>query len=140
MPRIHTIIGGRLTEGSHGNAIGVGLCQFITRRFEKAVNWERTAVNCLSALTPNQAQRPIVCESDRDALELALAVCPSGPDGVRAAVIFSTLEMTRLLLTPAATAEIPSAVDARIVAGPEPLRFDAEGYLELDRYWSGITS
>ena len=31
MPRIHTIIGGRLTDGSHGNAIGVGLCQFITR-------------------------------------------------------------------------------------------------------------
>lgn len=61
MPRIHTIIGGRLTAGSHGNAIGVGLCQFIMRRFEEAVDWERTAVNCLSALTPNHAQRPILC-------------------------------------------------------------------------------
>jgi len=136
MPRIHTIIGGRLTEGSHGNAIGVGLCQFITRRFEEAVDWERTAVNCLSALTPNQAMRPIVCDSDRDAMELALAVCPSGPDGVRAAVILSTLEMTRLLLSPAALAEIPNAADVQVVAGPEPLRFDAEGHLELYRYWS----
>jgi hypothetical protein len=136
MPRIHTIIGGRLTEGSHGNAIGVGLCQFITRRFDEAVDWERTAVNCLSALTPNQAMRPIVCETDRDALELALAVCPSGAQGVRAAFILSTLEMTRLLLTPAALDDIPSGVNARVVAEPEPLYFDAEGCLELDRYWS----
>ncbi|WP_165250531.1 hypothetical protein [Paludisphaera soli] len=135
MPRIHTIIGGRLTEGSHGNAIGVGLCQFITRRFDEAVDWERTAVNCLSALTPNQAMRPIVCENDLDALRLALAVCPSGPRGVRAALIHSTLEMTRLLLTPAAIADLPGGSRARVVAAPEPLRFDAGGYLELDRYW-----
>ena len=136
MPRIHTIVGGRLTEGSHGNAIGVGLCQFITRRFDEAVDWERTAVNCLSALTPNQAMRPIVCESDLDALELALAVCPRGPLGVRAAMIYSTLEMTRILLTPAALEDVPSGVDARVVAEPESLRFDAEGWLDIDRYWA----
>ena len=124
MPRIHTIIGGRLTDGSHGNAIGVGLCQFITRRFDEAVDWERTAVNCLSALTPNQAMRPIVCESDRDALELALAVCPSGAHGVRAALIFSTLEMTRLLLTPAALNDIPQHRERprRRRTGAAPLR------------------
>src|SRR3954470_24500101 len=131
MPRIHTIIGGRLTEGSHGNAIGVGMCQFITRRFDEAVNWERTAVNCLSALTPNQAQRPIVCESDRRALELALAVCPSGPNGVRAALIHSTLEMTRLLVSPGLIAALPPGGNARVVQEPEPLRFDVEGYLDV---------
>jgi hypothetical protein len=136
MPRIHTIVGGRLTAGSHGNAIGVGLCQFITRRFDEAVDWERTAVNCLSALTPNQAQRPIVCENDRRALELALAVCPSSPGGVRAAFILSTLEMSRLLVTPAVVEDIRRAGNVRVVAEPEPLCFDAEGYLELDRYWA----
>ena len=135
MPRIYTIVGGRLTEGSHGNEIGVGLRQFITRRFDEAVDWERTAVNCLSAQTPNQAMRPIVCESDLDALRLSLAVRPRGPGGVRAALIFSTLEMTWILLTPAALDEVPGGVAVRIVAGPEPLRFDAEGRLDLDRYW-----
>ena len=135
MPRIHTIIGGRLTEGSHGNAIGVGMCQFITRRFDEAVNWERTAVNCLSALAPNQAQRPIVCESDQRALELALAVCPSGPNGVRTVFIYSTLEMTRLLVSPAVIADIAPTTNARLIAKPEPLCFDAEGYLDLGQYW-----
>ena len=43
--------------------------------------------------------------------------------------------MTRLLVTPAVIADIPRTVNARVVAEPEPLRFDAEGYLELDRYW-----
>ena len=100
------------------------------------MNWDRTAVNCLSALTPNQAQRPIVCDSDRRALELALAVCPSGPNGVRAAFIYSTLEMTRLLATPAVIAEMPPTSKVRVLAEPEPLRFDAVGYLELGRYWN----
>lgn len=136
MPHIHTIIGGRLTEGSHGNAIGVGMCQFITRRFEEAVDWDRTVVNCLSALTPNQAQRPIVCESDRRALELALAVCPTGPNGVRAALIYSTLEMTRLLVSPGLIATLPPGGNARLVQEPEPLRFDMEGYLDVDHYWA----
>jgi hypothetical protein len=136
MPRIHTIIGGRLTEGSHGNAIGVGMCQFITRRFDQAVDWERTAVNCLSALTPNQAHRPIVGESDRRALELALAVCPSGPNGVRAALIHSTLEMTRLLVSPGVIADLPAGGNAAVVQPPEPLSFDAEGNLDLGRYWA----
>jgi hypothetical protein len=135
MPRIHTIIGGRLTEGSHGNAIGVGMCQFITRSFDDAVNWERTAVNCLSALTPNQAQRPIVCESDRRALELALAVCPSGPHGVRAALIYSTLELTRLLASPATIADLPPGGNAHVVEQPEALCFDGEGSLDFGRYW-----
>ena len=135
MPRIHTIIGGRLTEGSHGNAIGVGMCQFITQRFDEAVDWERTAVNCLSALTPNQAQRPIVCENDRRAFELALAVCPSGPNGVRAAIIHSTLEMTRLLGSPGLIAALPPNGSAQVVHEPEPLRFDEEGSLDISHYW-----
>lgn len=138
MPRIHTIVGGRLTEGSHGNGIGVGLCQFITRRFDEAVDWERTAVNCLSALTPNQAMRPIVCEDDLDALRLAFAICPSGPRGVRAALIYSTLEMTRLLLTPAALQDVPSGAAVRVVGDAEPLHFDDRGHLEIDRYWGEV--
>jgi hypothetical protein len=43
--------------------------------------------------------------------------------------------MTRLLVTPAAIADIPRTANARVVAEPAPLCIDAEGYLELDRYW-----
>ena len=136
MPEIHTIVGGRLTPDSHGNAIGVGLCQFITRRFDEAVNWDRTAMNCLSALSPNQAHRPIVAESDRRALELALAGCPSGPAGLRAIFILNTLEMTRIYASPGALAEIARAANCRVAGDPGPLAFDAEGNLDLQRYWA----
>jgi hypothetical protein len=44
-----------------------------------------------AALCPCQARRPIVCEHDRDALEVALAMSPSGPDGPRMVFIHSTL-------------------------------------------------
>jgi len=62
-------------------------------------------------------------------------VALTNTNGVRAAYILSTLEMTRLLVTPAVIADIPRTINAHVVAGPEPLRFDAEGDLELDRYW-----
>ena len=52
MPAIHTIVGSRLSPGSHGNAIGVGLCEFITQRFDKEIEWDRTTLNSLSALCP----------------------------------------------------------------------------------------
>jgi hypothetical protein len=43
--------------------------------------------------------------------------------------------MTRLLVSPAVIADIPPTVNTRVVAEPEPLRFDADGYLDLARYW-----
>jgi hypothetical protein len=52
MPAIHTIVGSRLSPGSHGNAIGVGLCEFITQRFDEQIEWDRTTLNSLSALCP----------------------------------------------------------------------------------------
>ena len=51
MPAIHTIVGSRLSPGSHGNAIGVGLCEFITQRFDEEIDWiaQRSIVSPLSA-------------------------------------------------------------------------------------------
>jgi len=65
MPAIHTIVGSRLSPGSHGNAIGVGLCEFLTQRFDEEIEWDRTTLNRRSALCPCQARRPIVCKHDR---------------------------------------------------------------------------
>ena len=54
MPAIYTIVGSRLSPGSHGNAIGVGPCEFITQRFDEEIEWDRTTLNSLSALCPCQ--------------------------------------------------------------------------------------
>ena len=52
MPAIYTIVGSRLSPGSHGNAIGVGLCEFITQRFDEEIEWDHTTLNSLSPSAP----------------------------------------------------------------------------------------
>jgi hypothetical protein len=100
-PRIFNIIGSALTPGNHGNAIGMGLCEFITERFRALVDPEVTALNCLTALAPCQARMPIVMPNDREALATALAVSPSRPCP-RLVLIHSTLKLTDLLVSAAA--------------------------------------
>jgi hypothetical protein len=135
MPAIHTIVGSRLTPGSHGNAIGVGLCEFITQRFDKEIEWDRTTLNSLSALCPCQARRPIVCEHDRDALEVALAMSPSGPDGPRMVFIHSTLKMEHALLSEGLLNDARANSNLETLSDPSPLRFSSDGYVDLESYF-----
>ena len=41
-----------VTAASHGNATGLGLADFTTRRLVEAVNWRETHLNALTALDP----------------------------------------------------------------------------------------
>ena len=43
--RIHIIAALTLAEASHGNAIGVGLADFITRRLRDAIDEQKTFLN-----------------------------------------------------------------------------------------------
>jgi hypothetical protein len=135
MPAIHTIVGSRLSPGSHGNAIGVGLCEFITQRFDEEIEWDRTTLNSLSALCPCQARRPIVCEHDRDALEVALVMSPSGPDGPRMVFIHSTLKMEHALLSEGLLNDARANSNLETLSDPSPLRFSSDGYVDLESYF-----
>lgn len=129
-PRIFNIIGSALTPGNHGNAIGMGLCEFITERFRAAVDAEVTALNCLTALCPCQARMPIVMPNDREALATALAVSPlrQRPHLV---LIHSTLSLADLLVSPGALEDSVRNGSSLAVRGePRDIAFTADGYLD----------
>jgi hypothetical protein len=131
-PRIFNIIGSALTAGNHGNAIGMGLCEFITERFRAAVDPEVTALNCLSALSPCQARMPIVMPNDREALATALAVSPvrQRPSLV---LIHSTLKLADLLVS-AGALEDGERSGARFEVRGEPrdIPFTTDGYIDWE--------
>lgn len=131
-PRIFNIIGSALSPGNHGNAIGMGLCEFITERFRAAVDPEVTALNCLSALAPCQARMPIVMPNDRDALSTALAVSPIRPEPYLV-MIHSTLKMANLLVSPSVLAEQNLAGSKLEVCGaPREIPFTADGHVDWE--------
>ncbi|HWB07647.1 MAG TPA: hypothetical protein VG826_00280 [Pirellulales bacterium] len=131
-PRIFNIIASALTPGNHGNAIGMGLCEFITERFRAAVDLEVTALNCLTALCPCQARMPIVMPNDREALATALAVSPvrQRPHLV---LIHSTLKLTDLVVSPGALEDSErygSSLDVR--GEPREIPFTADGHVHWE--------
>jgi hypothetical protein len=131
-PRIFNIIGSALTPGNHGNAIGMGLCEFITERFRAAVDPEVTALNCLTALSPCQARMPIVMPNDREALETALAVSPSN-NCPKLVLIHSTLMLADLLVSPAALENSNrNGANLEVRGESRDIPFTSEGYVDWE--------
>jgi len=54
-----------LSPESHGNAIGVGLCDVITRRLHDAIDLHKTQLNAQTAGEPSKAQIPLVLPDDQ---------------------------------------------------------------------------
>jgi hypothetical protein len=65
-PRIHLIAALSLAEASHGNAIGVGLADFITRRLRDAIDEQKTFLNVFTTGHMERAKIPATFSSDEE--------------------------------------------------------------------------
>jgi Lactate racemase N-terminal domain len=72
-PTIRRIFVRDLTPETYGNAIGIGLADLTTSRLVRKINQQATYANALTSLTPHTAKIPMHFESDREAIEQALA-------------------------------------------------------------------
>ncbi|MFQ5687653.1 MAG: lactate racemase domain-containing protein, partial [Candidatus Scalindua sp.] len=82
-----------LTPNSHGNACGIGLADFTTRKLVNKINFQETYINCVTALRPEGAKIPMTFESDKDAIEAAVSTCGiENPDDMKIVWIKSTLD------------------------------------------------
>ncbi|MBR0256346.1 MAG: DUF2088 domain-containing protein [Synergistaceae bacterium] len=76
----------RLSESSHGNALGVGLADVITRRFYEAIDPEKMYPNCITSTVLASARIPCVVATDKEAVQMCLRTC-AGIDHERPRVI-----------------------------------------------------
>ncbi len=65
-PRIHVIAALSLAEASHGNAIGVGLADFITRRLRDAIDEQKTFLNAFTTGHMERAKIPATFADDEE--------------------------------------------------------------------------
>ncbi len=129
-PRITNVVVLSVTPGSEGNAVGLGLADFIPRAVLDGVDLVATYANALTAGLQGvqRAQVPIVLASDRDAI--TAAVMTAGvPDPSRAAVvrIRSTLALDELMVSP--WLATPQSGLEVVDEGQSALLFDATGTL-----------
>jgi hypothetical protein len=96
-PKVKAIVALGLTEATHGNALGIGLADFTTRRAAEAVDWRLTAKNVLTSGFLERGRVPPALADEAEALDAALSHVfrnhPGERAGARVLRIRNTLQL-----------------------------------------------
>ncbi len=129
-PKIKRIYIRDLTPESIGNASGIGLADFTHRRIIDKMDVHVTNTNCVTAVNPEKARIPIICESDREALDYCFATIGlTPPADARLIRIRNTLHLTEVDVSEALARLVQDRPGLEILAGPAELEFDSAGEL-----------
>lgn len=96
-PSITRIVINRLSEATAGNATGMGVADFVTRRLYESIDMTPTYTNLIASCVPENARIPMVMKDEEEALLAALVTC-RGIDKNHAKVvrIKDTLHLTEI--------------------------------------------
>jgi hypothetical protein len=90
-PAIQRIVVRDLTDETEGNAVGIGMADVVLRRVADQMDPVKTYMNCITAKTPEGARIAMMVDTDREALDLAIACCLKvEPERARVARILDT--------------------------------------------------
>jgi Lactate racemase N-terminal domain len=129
-PRILRIYVRDLHDDSYGNATGVGLADFVSRRLVHKIDPTATYINCLTGLSPESARIPITFDTDREAVDAALGTIGLvNPEEARIVRIKNTLLVEELDVSAALLPEVKQRDTLEILWGPKGLMFDGHGGL-----------
>jgi hypothetical protein len=129
-PDVKYLIVGDVSEASHGNALGVGLADFTTRRLFEKVDYEAMNQNVLTSTFVERAKIPMVMENDREALEAAVR-CNWGvePEDTRFVRIPNTLHLRYAYLSENLLDEALANGNVEVVEEAAELDLDENGNL-----------
>ncbi len=129
-PHIKMIVTRDLTDASHGNALGIGLADFITRRLADKINFGVTYTNTITSGFLERAKLPIVLENDRQAIETALSrLSPASRSRPRIVRIRDTAHLAEFQVSAALIDEARQRSGLELIDEGSPLAFDERGNL-----------
>ncbi len=129
-PRYVRILVRDLTAKTAGNAAGMGLADFATRRLADKGNFHYTYTNVLTASVTAGAKLPIIFETDRAAIEGALkTIGLTEPPDAKVARIRNTQALEVLYISEALLPEVRGRADLNILDGPFDFQFTECGDL-----------
>ena len=132
-PRIANIAVLDVTDASHGNAIGVGLADFIPFRILEKVDLRSAYVNAMTSGLggPQRGQIPMAFPTDRDAVAAALLTCGRADlERARLVRMRSTLDLEHLLVSESLRAQVEADDRLSVSGDPVPMGFDADGGID----------
>ena len=129
-PQISRIAVLDLTAKSHGNANGLGLADFTTRRVFDKLDFAQTYPNALTSTVPLTVKIPMVLKHDRHAIQAAIKTCNIlNLQDVRLVRIKNTISLSEIEASENLAAEIRQQPNLEIISAPHEFPFDAQGNL-----------
>jgi hypothetical protein len=119
-----------ITERSHGNANGLGILDFTTRRAFDKFDFDNTYPNSLTSTVPTSVKIPMVLKNDRQAIQAAIKTCNILKKAeVRLARIRNTVALDEIAVSESLLAEVRANARLAVAGEPFALSFDANGNL-----------
>jgi hypothetical protein len=129
-PRVSRIFVRDLTPASSGNGTGIGMADFTTARFVKALNLQYTYMNALTSLGMLAAKIPIHFDNDREAVQAALgSLAEPSTEKLRVVRIADTLNLERFLVSESCVNGIKGSAGVTTNGTARDMQFDASGNL-----------
>ena len=121
----------RLTEGTHGNASGMGLIDIATQRLHDTIDFTQSYANILTSRVLLSGKMPMILDDDRTAIQGAINCCfaidVAKPKIIR---LKNTLAIDRYLISEALLEQALCHPDIEIPdPTPRPMVFDETGHL-----------
>ncbi|MCA9213274.1 MAG: [Fe-S]-binding protein, partial [Planctomycetales bacterium] len=130
VPNIKRIVIRGLTEETHGNACGIGMCEFARTDVVEQVDFAKTATNCITSNHVGAGMIPLHFATDREILDQALTTIGlTQPRNAKLMWIRDTLDLEYLECSEAYYAEAADRDDLEIVSEPADMQFDEIGDL-----------
>lgn len=119
-----------LTEKTRGNAQGIGLADFTTKRLVDRIDFAAVYLNSQTAYRTDSCKIPMHYPTDRQVLAVATAMSGiEDPAELRWMWIKNTLEIEQVVVSEAYAGELESRPDLSIVKGPFAIALDSQGNL-----------
>jgi len=131
IPKIQRYIVRNLTDDTDGNASGIGMFDFALRQAVERMDQIPTAMNMITAKSPQGARIPITVDTDLQALQLAVASAIRVEDGqAKVLRIASTKHLESLYVSETLLAEVLATGHVTQETSVAPIAFTDDGMFD----------
>ena len=121
-----------ISECSHGNALGTGLANAITKRLFDKIDTEKMYPNCLTSTVLKSAIIPLVLATDKEAIQACIrTLTDADKEKARVIRIPNSLHIGHIMLSEAYYEDVAGGKYSGLEAEDRPayMEFDADGNL-----------
>jgi hypothetical protein len=119
-----------LTDVSHGNANGIGIADFTSKRLYDKFDPEQTYPNALTSTVPASVKMPMVLKNDKQVIQASIKTCNLvDKTQVRFARFKNTLELDVLEVSENMKEEVEQHPNMEIISAPYELQFNNDDNL-----------